>query len=148
MQYLTKQEKEKTLGYLRSEYKNASLNPDGHVDLELIPYLERINTCNGVATLQSCTGHKPNKERNYTFDGHLWVRLDKEKAILFERKIIDLVKSELINQVSKMYSFYKGKNLEEVINIIFKGHEKDSFYLSIEFITKFFERLDKIRCWK
>jgi len=51
--YLTKQEKEKTLGYLREEYKKASLEPDGYLDLEMIPYLERINACDGMVTLQS-----------------------------------------------------------------------------------------------
>lgn len=143
MRYLTKREKEKTLGYLRDRYKKASLDPDGHLDLEMIPYLERINACDGMVTLQSCTGHKKSVIRNYTSDGHLWVRLNKELTVLFNQKLIILVKSELINQVDKMYSFFKEKELQEVINIPFKGHESDSFHQSMEFITRFFERLCK-----
>jgi len=138
MRYLTEREKEETLGYLRDEYKKASLDPDGHLDLEMIPYLERINACEGMVTLQSCTGHKKSKKRNYTFDGHLWIRLNKELTASFNERLIALVKSASISQVEKKYSHYGQKELQEIIVIIFKGHESDSFYQSIEFITQFF----------
>ena len=138
MRYLTEREKEKTLGYLRDAYKKASLDPDGHLDLEMIPYLERINACDGMVTLQSCTGHKKSKKRNYTFGGHLWIRLNKELTAIFDERLIALVKSASINQVEKNYSYYKQRELQETIVIMFEGHEADSFYRSIEFIAQFF----------
>ena len=143
MRYLTEREKEEKLGYLRDRYEKASLDPDGHLDLELIPYLERINACDGMVTLQSCTGHEKSVIRNYTCNGHLWVRLNKELTILFDQKLIILIKSALINQVDKMYSFFKEKELQEVINVSFKGHEAHSFCQSMGFITNFFEGLCK-----
>ena len=138
MRYLTEREKEKALGYLRDEYKKASLDPDGHLDLEMVPYLERMNACDGIMTLQSCTGHKKSKKRNYTFDGHLWIRLSEKSTALFNERLTVLVRSPLINQVEKQYSYYKQKELQEIINIMFRGHEADSFYRSIEFIAQFF----------
>jgi len=143
MRYLTKQEKEKTLGYLRDRYKKASLDPDGHLDLEMIPYLERINACDGMATLQSCTGHKKSKKRNWTSCGHLWIRLNKELTVLFDERLWQLVRCKFVNQVDKMYSFYKFVEVQEMVSISFPGHEDDSFYQAIEFITRFFERLCK-----
>lgn len=141
MRYLTEREKEKTLGYLRDSYKKASLDPDGHLDLEMIPYLERINACDGMITLQSCTGHKKSKKRNWTAGGHLHLKLSKEKMEIFDKKVGVLVKSELINQVTILCSYYKKTAIEKIVNIHYRGHEDDSFYQSIEFITQFFERL-------
>jgi len=141
MRYLTEREKEKTLGYLRDAYKKASLDSDGYLDLEMIPYLERINACDGMVTLQSCTGHKKTKKCPYMCGGHLWVRLNKKMTVLFDRKLWQLVRCRFITQVDKMYSFHEFVEVQEVIDISFPGHETDSFYQTIEFITRFFEKL-------
>ena len=132
MEYLTISEKKRNCEFLREEYKRASLAPDGYLDLELIPYLERINSCKGIMTLQSCTGHKKSTKRNYTFDGHLWLRLSKEKMMLFNEKVAILVKSKFINRVDVMYSYYKETEIQRVINVMYQGHESDLFYQSIE----------------
>lgn len=141
--YLTKQEKEKTLGYLREAYKKASLAPDGYLDLEMIPYLERINACDGMVTLQSCTGHKKSKKRNWTAGGHLHLKLSEETMEIFDEKTGVLVKSKLINQVTILYSYYKKTAIEKIVNIHYQGHEDDFFYQAMEFITKFFEGLKR-----
>lgn len=141
MKYLTLLEKKKELGFLREEYRRATLKPDGYMDLELIPYLERINACDGVMTLQSCTGHKKSKERDATFDGHFWMRLSQEKMKVFNKKVAILVESEFINQVSIMYSYYRETEIRKIVSIAYRGHESDMFYQSIEFITQFFEGL-------
>lgn len=141
MEHLTILEKKKELRYLREKYKKATLTPDGHLDLELIPYLERINACKDIMTLQSCTGHKKSAKRNYTFGGHLWLRLSKEKMMAFNEKVVILVKSKCINRVDIMYSHYKEIKIQKIICIAYQGHESDMFYQSIEFITRFFESL-------
>lgn len=143
MRYLTRREKEKTLGYLRDTYKKASLDPDGHLDLEMIPYLERINACDGMVTLQSCTGHKKSKKYPSMSGGHLWVRLSKEMTVLLDGRLWQLVRCKFVTQIDKIYHFYEFVEVREVIDISFPGHEDDSFYQTMEFITQFFERLCK-----
>ena len=64
-------------------------------------------------------------------------------TVLFDERLWQLVRCRLVNQVDKMYSFYKFVEVQEVVNISFPGHEDDSFYQAMEFITKFFEKLGR-----
>ena len=75
---LSREEKEHWLNFLHDQIKEKN------VHLELIPYLNEINSLEGVCTTQSCTGHKRGK---YQDDGHLRFRLSARMMRALRRNI-------------------------------------------------------------
>lgn len=91
---LSRKEKEHHLQYLRQQIK------EGNMDLKFIPYLNEINSLEGICTTQSCTGHKRGK---YQDDGHLRFRLSERMMNAFRRNISKFYECPGIGYVDLRY---------------------------------------------
>jgi len=77
---LTKEEKEYRMSRLIKTVQDD--NFDMAIDLELVPYLRRINSFPFIMTTQSCTGHNGDNGRKAHFDF---------RSMLSEKDTIDLL---------------------------------------------------------
>ncbi len=116
--------------------------PDvGTPDASIIKWCDRINEIDGVATLQSCTGHL--LKNDYQSGGHLWLWLDEQKSNLFRRNAfaLALTPDKLIEQVSIIFSSWG----QEVAEIVFRGMNcsPDVFNESMRAIYSFLTLLDR-----
>ncbi|MBA7636901.1 hypothetical protein ES703_44529 [subsurface metagenome] len=91
---LSREEKEHWLNFLRDQIK------EGGVDSELIPYLNEINSLEGICTTQSCTGHKRGKHQD---DGHLRFRLSEKMMGALRRNVSKFYECRNIGYVDLRY---------------------------------------------
>ena len=73
-----------------------------HIDNGLMPYLLKINRCNGIKTYMSCVGH-PGEEENE--DGWLILKMSKTAA---RRLLVDLIELRDGDHIKGMDVFYHG----------------------------------------
>ena len=141
IQYLTKESEEKLKSDLEKLYPFADNEYNsGSLDLNLIPYLRRINAINEISTEQSCQGHIYNSritgERVYTC-GTLWIWLSRDKYELFLINRNKLLTKEY-NFVANIYITEKGHS---VVYILFNWKGNEPIDSIMEHITRFFEEL-------
>ncbi len=92
----------------------AGLAGVGAPDPEITPWCGKINALPGVCTLQSCAGHEAGERGQL---GHLWLRLNEEKAIAFNERAFELAQRKCMDRVSLIYQPWGA----EVVQIEFRG---------------------------
>jgi len=91
---LSGKEKKFWLNFLHDQIKEKN------VDLELIPYLNEINSMEGICTPQSCAGHKRDKDQD---DGHLRFRLSEKMMRALRRNVQKFYQCRNIGYVDLRY---------------------------------------------
>lgn len=115
-------------------YKYADDKSNKKIDSKLIPYLKRLNNVVGVATIQSCVGHKV--EDGYE-DGYLWLRLSEKIRNIVYDKVYSLVNIDGVIKISIIYH----SSGEELFEINFQSVETSEGRKAIEKVVIFFELL-------
>lgn len=153
MRFLTPSIKEYTLQHLEKAYKKATSESDGSIDIEMIPYLKRLNKIRELVTSWSCSGHPSTKKQSKlnigSCPGNLELWLSKRKMKLFDIHVLKLLTVLEAMPVRKAY-MCSGANpgetlrVHEYASITFQGKEEglDILDRSMTGIIKFFEELD------
>lgn len=116
------------------------------VDSGLLPYLSRLNSLDGVCTIQSCIGHCHKLaygSGDHVESGNLWLRLSEAMSEQFRQRVGLLTLSPLVRQVRTLYSFDEGSYPHEVVDISFHGAEDDSLDEALSYIACFFEGISE-----
>ena len=133
--YLTATEKSHELeAWSRIQAECVGLSGPGMPDPEIMPWCEKINALDGICTLQSCAGHRGG-ERG--LGGHLWLRLDRAKARIFQNRAFELTRHSGIERISLIYQPWG----QEVVQIEFQGAPTGQLDASIRAILGFLESL-------
>lgn len=149
MRFLTPSTKQWELQWLEKAYKEANSESDGSIDIEMVPYLKKLNKIPELVTSYSCSGHPfSRKKRQLNMSGRLGeleLGLSKRMMKLFDIHVHKLVNGYIIIRVSKVYSTLDPRKPEviERARIEFQGLEQglDFFESSMTTIIKFFEEL-------
>ena len=107
----------------------------GVPDPGMVPWCEKINAISGVCTVQSCAGHE-NGERGP--GGHLWLRLDEQRARAFYGCAFGLAKQKGIERVCLIYQRYG----HEIVEVQFQGDPAGRLDASLGMILHFLESLN------
>ena len=92
---------------------------EGYIDHEVLPLCDDLNQLEGLCTIQSCCGHV--NTHGYQYPGQLWIRLSAEMSRRFDARVSELIKQDVIQHVTKLYSFQEGDVPHEVIDLKFWG---------------------------
>lgn len=120
----------------------------GYPDPEIFEWCDKINTIEGVCTLQSCAGHRCSQALHcahcgaytaggvgawpeHAWSGQLWLWLDEVQSRMFHEHALELAAHPLIEKVSVFYHV-EGK---EIVDIVFKG--TDQLDASMTIISQF-----------
>jgi len=109
---------------------------EGWIDLEALPLVDELNAIEGVCTIQSCCGHV--NGHDYAYPGHFWIRLSADMMERFERDIDRLLSQDVIQHVTKLYSFQDGDSPHEVVDVKFWGEPAGRMDEAREVIAGFF----------
>lgn len=122
----------------------------GYPDPEIYDWVDKLNALSRVCTLQSCAGHKCTPTlmcsscmRNefdaawptHTWNGQLWLWLDKPLSHWFHHNALTLAASPLIEKLTVLYHV-EGR---EIVDIVFRGAGTDELDASMKQILSFFE---------
>lgn len=138
--HLTREAKRRELEHyasLRAQSHVAQPGEHGHLDPDIIPLCDKLNTLPGVCTLQSCAGHV--LDDGYLRSGHLWLWLDKATAERFDQQAWTLVGAPTIERVARLYL----ESGQEITCMEFAGNEKGLLRVSGEAILAFFDSLSR-----
>ena len=105
----------------------------GLPDPDILPWCAKLNSIDGVCTLQSCAGHSG----RYVQPGHLWLWLSEDLALAFHKSAPQLAESNLMEAVSTTFT-NDGK---EIAVITFAGNDRDRLTESMNVILSFFQSL-------
>lgn len=120
--YLTDEEKRRELALLA---QNQNLDP------EIVPYLEQINSLQGICTVQSCAGHK--RKDGYQDDGHLWLRMSQSVTTSFCNSAVIVAKHPYITRVARLYQ----SDGQEIVEICFFGQADGKLEASMQFLVSY-----------
>lgn len=135
--FLTQEEKDVELRKLEQLYQTANEKPNDGLDLPLVPYLKRLNSVDGVLTIDSCSGHPA----PYDECGVLWIRLSEEKYTKFLLRVHELTDFVDDIYVKLYFARFDGEPCD-IVEIRFRGLGfADSIDPVLEHITNFFESL-------
>ena len=123
--YLTPQQKEKEI---------VDLLANENMEVELWPFLWRLNRIKGVCTLSSCGGHQKDE---YKTDGHLFLWLSKAFSETFKLRAFGLLAYEPILSVRTTYGGFGREETE----VWFLGRAHQRMQESLDIIVGFFERI-------
>ncbi|GAI13482.1 unnamed protein product [marine sediment metagenome] len=132
---LDSKEKEFWLSFLRDQIKEKNVDP------EFIPYLQEINSVEGICTTQSCAGHKRGKSQD---DGHLRFRLSEKMMRALRRNVQKFYQCRNIGYVDLRYhpgrryfptSDETGVYEEIMINFLGLNRGREIFQESIKHIV-------------
>lgn len=143
--YLIVSEKQKILADWEETKKrpipNGDLAGKGFVDLDIVPWCDKLNEIEGLCTLQSCAGHGkriPNGELHVKSKGILWIWLSKSMNETFYENVFDsLAKHKCMERVRILFSDWG----QEIIELSFKGNECNYLDKSMNVIVCFFKEL-------
>ncbi len=132
--YLTVEHEKKIQNDLRVLYPTANKERNNGLDIDVVPYLKRLNAIDGVATLQSCAGHNVG---DYIESAHLWIWLSEELA---QRLYLDAPLLAQNKNMEAVQIYFVGEPpIQEIIQIIFRGNPYSMLPEACEHITAFFE---------
>lgn len=138
---LSRGEKEYHLQFLRDQIKEKNVDP------EFIPYLQEINSIEGICTTQSCAGHKRDKHQD---DGHLRFRLSGKMMRALRRNVSKFYQCRNIGYVDLRYhpgrryfptSDETGIYEEIMVNFLGLNRGREIFHESIKHIVGILKNL-------
>jgi hypothetical protein len=148
--FLTEEEKVHELALFeryKAEPRNwRRENPDakggeGFIDHEILPLCDELNQLAGVCTIQSCCGHV--NKHGYQYPGQLWIRLSAGLSGQFDARVAELLRSDVIQHITKLYSFQDGSAPHEVIDLKFWGEPQGRMAEAHAVIAAFFWEMGK-----
>lgn len=142
--YLTTKEKDEVLAGWRQQCAAAAGDCGaGFPDQLIIPWCEKLNSIEGLCTVQSCAGHGPDAH-GYRFCGHLWLRLSAPMMQRFIEEGAALAADrEHIERAGLFYDASGG----QIAVIEFAGAEQGKLEESVESIYQFFRALSSSLVW-
>lgn len=123
-----------TLGEKKEKLNDLYELENKDLDLNFLPYLERINQLSGMCTTQSCTGHRKK-------DGYISLRFEYKTHELFMNEIIHLLKTPEILDVQEKFEIF-GKKVRQRSVIFFKHYH---WHKTIEKIIRILKKIEKKR---
>ena len=141
--------------YLTPDYKRRVLKDfddlkqynHQHLDAEIVPFCDELNTYNGVCTVMSCVGHERWCAQGWMIGwGYLDLWLDKDLFDLFHRYAFELLNPPIENlEIHYMKSAYVLNKEAYVLRIFFRGKPMNVLDESMDAIRTFVHSLTIFR---
>ncbi len=142
--YLTRKEKDDVLARWRQQCASATHDCGaGLPDPPIVPWCQKLNSIEGLCTIQSCSGHGPDGQ-GYRSSGHLWLRLSAPMMQRYIEEGGDLAADK--DHIERAGLFYDSAGAQ-VAFIEFRGAEQGKLDESAAAIYEFFRALSSSLVW-